>query len=144
MLDAACPGQVFTSPTPDQMAAAAKSVDTGAGLLLIVKNYEGDVMNFEMAAEMLGGRVATVITDDRPRLSPRRSWWPFVRSLVGSYVTSLEMAGCSITVTLLDDQLTALWDAPVQTPALRWGRSGPQWNTCERIRGPDALEFVQT
>jgi dihydroxyacetone kinase-like protein len=64
MLDAACPGQVFTSPTPDQMVAAADAVDTGAGLLLIVKNYEGDVMNFEMAAEMLGGRVATVITDD--------------------------------------------------------------------------------
>src|ERR1041385_4381466 len=52
MLDAACPGQVFTSPTPDQMLAAARAVDTGAGLLFIVKNYEGDVMNFEMAAEM--------------------------------------------------------------------------------------------
>ena len=54
MLDAACPGQVFTSPTPDQMTAAAKAVDTGAGVLFIVKNYEGDVMNFEMAAELLG------------------------------------------------------------------------------------------
>src|ERR1700730_5919217 len=51
MLDAACPGQVFTSPTPDQMLAAAAAVDTGAGCLFIVKNYEGDVMNFEMAAE---------------------------------------------------------------------------------------------
>src|SRR5271156_3641662 len=49
MLDAACPGQVFTSPTPDQMAAAIDAVDSGAGALLIVKNYEGDVMNFEMA-----------------------------------------------------------------------------------------------
>src|ERR1700685_3721660 len=49
MLDAACPGQVFTSPTPDQMAAAIEAVDTGAGVLFIVKNYEGDVMNFEMA-----------------------------------------------------------------------------------------------
>ena len=55
MLDAACPGQVFTSPTPDQMLAAAEAVDTGAGVLFIVKNYEGDVMNFEMAAEMAGG-----------------------------------------------------------------------------------------
>src|SRR5262245_29571688 len=64
MLDAACPGQVFTSPTPDQMVAAANAVDSGAGLLLIVKNYEGDLMNFEMAAEMLGGKVATIITDD--------------------------------------------------------------------------------
>ena len=58
MLDAACPGQVFTSPTPDQMLEAAEAVDTGAGVLLIVKNYEGDVMNFEMAAEMVGGRHA--------------------------------------------------------------------------------------
>ena len=56
MLDAACPGQVFTSPTPDQMIAAAEAVDSGAGVLFIVKNYEGDVMNFEMAAEMAGAR----------------------------------------------------------------------------------------
>src|SRR5580698_3887085 len=58
MLDAACPGQIFTSPTPDQMAAALASVDQGAGALFIVKNYEGDVMNFEMAAEMNEGRSA--------------------------------------------------------------------------------------
>ena len=261
MLDAACPGQVFTSPTPDQMAAAAAAVDTGAGSLFIVKNYEGDVMNFEMAAEMASGPVATVVTDDdvavekstystgrrgvagtlvvekivgaaaeagsdleslqeigklvnnrtrsmgvaltsctvpaagkptfelsadememgvgihgepgrrRVKLAsasaiademvgaiiadlapPRQAGCllfvngfggtpvmelylmyeaarralvgrglTVVRSLVGSYVTSLEMAGCSVTVTLLDDTLTALWDAPVNTPALRWG-----------------------
>ena len=54
MLDAACPGQAFTSPTPDQMAEAAAAVDAGAGCLFIVKNYEGDVMNFEMAAEIAG------------------------------------------------------------------------------------------
>ena len=64
MLDAACPGQVFTSPTPDQMMAAAEAVDTGAGVLFIVKNYEGDVMNFDMAREMCGRDVETVITDD--------------------------------------------------------------------------------
>ena len=67
MLDAACPGQVFTSPTPDQMLAAAEAVDGGAGILFIVKNYEGDVMNFDMAAEMaedLGIKVAKVITND--------------------------------------------------------------------------------
>ena len=64
MLDAACPGQVFTSPTPDQMIAAAEAVDSGAGVLFIVKNYEGDVMNFEMAAEMAGRDIATVITND--------------------------------------------------------------------------------
>ncbi|HXV25027.1 MAG TPA: dihydroxyacetone kinase subunit DhaK, partial [Alphaproteobacteria bacterium] len=64
MLDAACPGQIFTSPTPDQMLAAAEAVDTGAGVLFIVKNYEGDVMNFDMAREMVGMDAATVVTDD--------------------------------------------------------------------------------
>lgn len=264
MLDAACPGQVFTSPTPDQMQAAAANVDTGAGCLFIVKNYEGDVMNFEMAAEMSEGiacgRVATVVTDDdvavetstystgrrgvagtlvvekivgaaaesgvdldalqalgksvnaRTRsmgvaltsctvpaagkptfqlvenememgvgihgepgrrrvkmaaadaiaaemlsailgdLVPKRGapclllvngfggtpameqylmchaanrvlaghGLTVARTLVGSYVTSLEMAGCSLSVTLLNDQLLALWDAPIHTAALRW------------------------
>ena len=64
MLDAACPGQVFTSPTPDQMIAAAEAVDSGAGVLFIVKNYEGDIMNFDMAAEMAGREITTVVTDD--------------------------------------------------------------------------------
>ncbi|HET7793499.1 MAG TPA: dihydroxyacetone kinase subunit DhaK [Rhizobacter sp.] len=64
LLDAACPGQVFTSPTPDQMLAAAQSVETGAGVLFIVKNYSGDMMNFEMAAEMLDRENATVIVND--------------------------------------------------------------------------------
>ncbi len=261
MLDAACPGQVFTSPTPDQMIAAAEAVDGGAGTLFIVKNYEGDVMNFDMAAEMAGGEVMTVLTDDdvavetstfstgrrgvagtlfvekilgaaaeegrdlatlktlgdransatrsmgvaltsctvpaagtptfelsdnememgvgihgepgRRRVAlasaneiaeemvvaitsdfgDKAEGRAFVllngfggtplmelylmfnavqqllarrgitvsRSLVGNYVTSLEMAGCSLTVALLDDELARLWDAPVHTPALRWG-----------------------
>ena len=261
MLDAACPGQVFTSPTPDQMVAAVKAVDGGAGVLLIVKNYEGDVMNFEMAAEMTGGNIARVLTDDdvavenslfttgrrgvagtmivekivgaaaergmdlagcqtlgdrvnkatrsmgvaltsctvpaagnptfeigadememgvgihgepgrrRVKLMPAKDIAEemvtaivgdlgaaakgpclllingfggtpamelylmydnvrklaeqhgvvIARSLVGSYVTSLDMAGCSITLTRLDDELAGLWDAPVHTPALRWG-----------------------
>lgn len=260
MLDAACPGQVFTSPTPDQMLAAAASVDSGAGCLFIVKNYEGDVMNFEMAAEMSEG-VATVITNDdvavenssyttgrrgvagtlvvekivgaaaeeglglaalkalgertnaatrsmgvaltsctvpaagKPTFTLGEDEMEFgvgihgepgrrrdklksadaiaeeicaailgdfdaaatgdallfvngfggtplmelyvvynsarkileakgikvVRSLVGSYVTSLDMAGCSITVTMLDGETTRLWDAPVRTAGLRWG-----------------------
>ncbi len=262
MLDAACPGQIFTSPTPDQMIAAAQAVDTGAGCLFIVKNYEGDVMNFEMAAEMAGGKIATVVTNDdvaveastfstgrrgvagtlvvekiigaaaeagrdlaalqalgqrvnartrsmgialssctvpaagkptfaldedememgvgihgepgrrRVKLmqadaiaaeivaailkdlprdagreclllvngmggTPTMELYLMVhaarrlldeagfrvrRFLTGSYVTSLEMAGCSITVALLDDELTGLWDAPVHTAAVRWGR----------------------
>lgn len=64
MLDAACPGQVFTSPTPDQMLAAAEAVHADKGVLFIVKNYAGDVMNFEMAAEMLPFEHATVLTSD--------------------------------------------------------------------------------
>ena len=236
MLDAACPGQVFTSPTPDQMLAAATAVDTGAGVLFIVKNYEGDVMNFDMAREMSGGNIETVITNDdvavdnstystgrrgvagtlivekivgaaaeqgrdlaalkvlgetvnartrsmgvaltsctvpaagKPTFAigegememggailsdfgsqargeaillvngfggtPLMELYLMyhaahkivsnagvrvVRSLVGNYVTSLEMAGCSITVCMLTDELKRLWDAPVHTAALRWG-----------------------
>ena len=67
MLDAACPGEVFTSPTPDQMHEATKAVDGGAGVLHIVKNYTGDVMNFEMAADLAGGediQVEAVVTND--------------------------------------------------------------------------------
>ncbi len=260
MLDAACPGQVFTSPTPNQMAAAAAEVDTGAGCLFIVKNYEGDVMNFDMAAEMSEG-VAQVITNDdvavedslyttgrrgvagtlfvekvlgaaaeagmplealkalgeranratrsmgvaltsctvpaagKPTFDIGDAEMEFgvgihgepgrrrdglksadaiaeemvaaiagdfgegvrgpallivngfgatplmelylmynacrrlfeqhgvtvVRSLVGNYVTSLDMAGCSFTLARLDDELARLWDAPVRTAALRWG-----------------------
>ena len=265
MLDAACPGQVFTSPTPDQMIEAAEAVDTGAGVLFIVKNYEGDVMNFamaaEMAAEMAGREVATVLTNDdvavetstyttgrrgvagtlivekmvgaaaengmplaalkalgddvnrrtrsmgvalspctvpaagRPNFTladnememgvgihgePGRRRVPLasadaiaaelleaiikdlapgkgsevlllvngfgatplielylmvnsakrildgagitaVRFLTGSYVTSLDMAGVSVTLSVLDQQSKTLWDAPVHTAALRWG-----------------------
>ncbi|HSH54966.1 MAG TPA: dihydroxyacetone kinase subunit DhaK [Methylotenera sp.] len=64
MLDAVCPGHVFTSPTPDQMLAAAEAVHADKGILFIVKNYSGDVMNFEMAAEMLPFESATVLTSD--------------------------------------------------------------------------------
>ncbi|MCL4157084.1 UNVERIFIED_CONTAM: hypothetical protein GTU68_037957 [Idotea baltica] len=259
MLDAACPGQIFTSPTPDQMLAAAKAVDNGSGVLFIVKNYAGDVMNFEIAAEMMDGEHATVLVCDDVSLPAAHStgrrgvagtlmvekivgaaaeagasltecqalgehvnkvtasigvaltsctvpalgkptfdiaenemefgvgihgergretvplkpageivadlaavieaelniqsgqkvllhingfgasplielyavydlaaeYWQargveVVRSLVGNYTTSLDMAGCSMTVTLLDDKLTALWDAPVHTANLRW------------------------
>src|SRR5881394_1087490 len=64
MLDAACPGQVFTSPTPDQMLAAAESVHADRGVLFIVKNYAGDFMNFQMASEMLEIENATVLVND--------------------------------------------------------------------------------
>src|SRR6201998_4811209 len=67
MLDAACPGEVFTSPVPDQMLAATKAVDSGAGVLHIVKNYTGDVLNFQMAAELAaddGIEVTSVVVND--------------------------------------------------------------------------------
>jgi len=263
MLDAACPGQVFTSPTPDQMLDAAEAVADGAGVLFIVKNYEGDVMNFDMAAEMtteleieamsvrtnddvavensiytagrrgvagtmivekivgaaaeegrdletlkaLGDSVnlrtrsmgvaltsctvpaagkptfdigedememgvgihgepgrrrvklkpadaiveemMTAILDDLAEKSGEaillvngfggtpamelylvynsavkvleKRGLKAARSLVGNYVTSLDMAGCSLTVSMLDAETARLWDAAVHTPALRWG-----------------------
>ncbi|MCU1657100.1 MAG: dhaK [Pseudonocardiales bacterium] len=264
MLDAACCGEVFTSPVPEQMLEATKAVDGGAGVLHIVKNYTGDVMNFEMAAELAaetGVEVLSVVTDDdvavqdstwtagrrgvgatvllekiagaaaeqertlkevadvarevnanarsmgialtsctvpangkptfelgdsemevgvgihgepgrrRVPLAPAREIadlllepiladLPFsrgdrvitfvnglggtplielylmynevakilsahgietARSLVGPYITSLDMAGCSVTLLRASDELLQLWDAPVRTPALRWG-----------------------
>jgi dihydroxyacetone kinase-like protein len=264
MLDAACPGEVFTSPTPDQMMEATKAVDGGAGVLHIVKNYTGDVMNFDMAADLAKGdgveveavvtnddvavqdslytagrrgvgitviaekicgaaaeerrplaevaeiarrvngegrsmgmaltpcitpasgepsfelgddemeigigihgepgryreplapaeqiveRLATAVVEDLPYESGDRvlafvngmGGTPLIelfivyrelhrfleqrgitieRRLIGNYITSLEMAGCSITLLRLDDDLMRLWDAPVNTPALRWG-----------------------
>jgi phosphoenolpyruvate---glycerone phosphotransferase subunit DhaK len=265
MLDAACAGEVFTSPVPDQMLEATKQVDGGAGVLHVVKNYTGDIMNFEMAAELAaaetGVEVVQVVTDDdvavqdslytagrrgvgvtvllekiagaaaeqrRPLADvaavarkvnangrsmgmaltsgtvpaagkptfdlpedqmeigigihgePGRQRLPLapakqiaemlvepilgdldftggdgviafvngmggtplielylmyaevvtilektgvtvVRSLVGPYITSLDMAGCSVTLLKADDELVRLWDAPVSTPGLRWG-----------------------
>jgi dihydroxyacetone kinase-like protein len=260
MLDAACPGQVFTSPTPDQMLMAAQAVENGGGVLFIVKNYAGDVMNFEIAAEMLDcphdsllvhddvsipehqgmgrrgvagttivekilgaaaeagydlaackalgerivhatasmgvaltsctvpalgrptfdiadnemelgvgihgekgrerialtsaeaivERLAGIITEELKPASGQlillhinglggtplmelyllyylaaryfsQRGITIARSLVGNFTTSLDMAGASITVTLLDEELTKLWDAPVHTAALRWG-----------------------
>ena len=263
MLDAACAGEVFTSPTPDQMLAATTTVDTGAGVLHIVKNYTGDVMNFEMAAEMAadaGVEVATVVVADdvavqdslytagrrgvgatvllekivgaaaeegadlaavaalaqkvadngrsmgmaltsctvpsagKPTFDlpdneieigigihgePGRHREPIAdahsiaeqlvapilsdldftgapviamlngmgatplielylvygevaallkaagvtvaRNLVGNYITSLDMAGCSLTLVKADDDILGLWDAPVVTAGLRWG-----------------------
>jgi dihydroxyacetone kinase-like protein len=264
MLDAACPGAVFTSPTPDQMLETTKAINGGKGVLHIVKNYTGDIMNFEMAADLARAEdieVESVIIDDdvavkdslytagrrgvgstvlaekvcgaaaeqrqslkevadvcrkvkgwgrsmgmaltsctvphvgkptfdlpedqmeigigihgepgRVRMpvkpadeivemlmEPILSDIPYkagdqvllfvngmggtpllelyllygelerrlreaglrpVRNLIGNYITSLEMAGASLTLLELDDQLTELWDAPVRTPALRWG-----------------------
>src|SRR5947207_13671943 len=85
MLDAACPGQVFTSPTPDQMVAAVEAVETGNGCLFIVKNYEGDVLNFEIAADVAGKAAETVVTDDDVAVE-RSTWSTGRRGVAGTLV----------------------------------------------------------
>src|SRR6476659_1069535 len=97
MLDAACAGEVFTSPVPDQMLAATKLVDGGAGVLHVVKNYTGDVMHFEMAAALAaaetGARVASVVTDDA--VAVQESTWTAGRRGVGATVLLEKIAGAA-------------------------------------------------
>src|SRR5919198_9068 len=96
MLDAACPGEVFTSPTPDQMHEATKAVDGGAGVLHIVKNYTGDVMNFEMAAELAaaeGIEVASVVTNDD--VAVQDSLYTAGRRGVGATVLAEKICGAA-------------------------------------------------
>ena len=96
MLDAACAGEVFTSPTPDQMLAAAQTVNAGAGVLYIVKNYTGDVLNFEMAAELVeaeGIPVKTVLVADD--VAVEDSTWTAGRRGVGTTVLVEKIAGAA-------------------------------------------------
>jgi phosphoenolpyruvate---glycerone phosphotransferase subunit DhaK len=96
MLDAACPGEVFTSPTPDQMLEAAKAVDGGAGVLYIVKNYTGDVMNFEMAADLAraeGIQVQNILIDDD--VAVKDSTWTAGRRGVGGTVLAEKIVGAA-------------------------------------------------
>lgn len=96
MLDAACAGEVFTSPTPDQMLAAAQQVDSGAGVLFIVKNYTGDVLNFEMAAELAGDEniqtASVVVADD---VAVQDSTYTAGRRGVGTTVIVEKIAGAA-------------------------------------------------
>ncbi len=96
MLDAACAGEIFTSPTPDQMLAAAQAVDSGAGVLFIVKNYTGDVLNFEMAAELAGDEgiqtASVVVADD---VAVQDSTWTAGRRGVGTTVIVEKIAGAA-------------------------------------------------
>jgi dihydroxyacetone kinase-like protein len=96
MLDAACPGHIFTSPTPDQMFEASKAVSGGKGILHIVKNYTGDVMNFDLAADMLreeGIKVASVLTDDD--VAVEDSTWTAGRRGVGLTVLMEKLLGAA-------------------------------------------------
>ncbi len=96
MLDAACPGEVFTSPTPEQMLAAAKAVDGGAGILYIVKNYSGDVMNFEMATELArseGMRALNILIDDD--VAVKNSLYTQGRRGVGTTVLAEKICGAA-------------------------------------------------
>src|SRR5918994_651871 len=96
MLDAACPGEVFTSPTPDQMLEATKAVDGGAGVLHIVKNYTGDVMNFDMAAELARGEgieVESVVIDDD--VAVQDSLYTAGRRGVGTTVLAEKICGAA-------------------------------------------------
>src|SRR6266536_1905432 len=108
MLDAACPGQVFTSPTPDQMAAAVEAVETGNGCLFIVKNYEGDVMNFQMAAELAGRDVVTVVTDDD--VAVETSTWSTGRRGVAGTLIVEKIVGAAAERGASLPQLKALGD----------------------------------
>jgi dihydroxyacetone kinase-like protein len=94
MLDAACPGEVFTSPVPDQILAATQTVDGGAGVVHIVKNYTGDVMNFQMAAELAGDEniaVETILVDDD--VAVQDSTWTAGRRGTGATVFVEKIAG---------------------------------------------------
>jgi dihydroxyacetone kinase-like protein len=93
MLDAACPGAVFTSPTPDQVQAAVERTDGGAGALLIVKNYTGDVLNFETAAELAEGDIKTIVIDDD--VAVKDSTWTAGRRGVGGTVLLEKIVGAA-------------------------------------------------
>src|SRR5438105_1453865 len=151
MLDAACPGQVFTSPTPDQISAAAVAVESEMELGVGIHGEPGRRRVATRPADAVAAELVGAILQD---LAPRKGeplllflngfggtpllelylmfdaaarrlaaeGLTIARSLVGNFVTSLEMAGCSVTLTRLDEELLRLWDAPVHTAALRWGR----------------------
>src|SRR6266480_398288 len=109
MLDAACPGEVFTSPVPDQMLAATKAVDGGAGVLHIVKNYTGDVLNFKLAAELAeddGITVESVLTNDD--VAVQDSLWTAGRRGVGVTVLLEKIAGAKAEAGGTLDEVTAV------------------------------------
>jgi len=119
MLDAACPGAVFTSPTPDQMLAATKAVDGGSGVLYVVKNYTGDVMNFEMAADLArleGIEVESVVIDDD--VAVQDSLYTAGRRGVGTTVLAEKLCGAAAEGGMSLSQVAGLCHKVNE-----WGRS---------------------
>ena len=119
MLDAACPGAVFTSPTPDQMLEATKAVDGGAGVLHIVKNYTGDVMNFDMAADLArseGVTIQSVLVDDD--VAVQNSLYTAGRRGVGSTVLAEKLCGAAAEERRSIDQVVSVFQKVKD-----WGRS---------------------
>ncbi len=146
MLDAACTGHVFTSPTPDHIQAAIRETDGGAGTLLIVKNYDGDVMNFEMAAEMAMAegthRVETVIVNDDIAVE-RSARGTGRRGVAGTLVVEKIVGAAAQAGATLDD-LRVLGDAAVAATrtmgvALK-GTTVPQTTRETFLLGPDEME----
>lgn len=146
MLDAACTGHVFTSPTPDHIQAAIRETDSGAGTLLIVKNYDGDVMNFEMAAEMAMAdgthRVETVIVNDDIAVE-RSARGTGRRGVAGTLVVE-KIVGAAAQAGATLENLKILGDAAVAATrtmgvALK-GTTVPQTTRETFLLGPDEME----
>jgi len=146
MLDAACTGHVFTSPTPDQILAAIRETDSGAGTLLIVKNYDGDVMNFEMAAEMAVAdgmhRIETVIVNDDIAVE-RSARGTGRRGVAGTLVVE-KIVGAAAQAGVALDELKILGDAVVAATrtmgvALK-GTTVPQTTRETFVLGPNEME----
>ena len=102
MLDAACPGQVFSAPTPDQMEAAANHVHSGKGILFIVKNYSGDIMNFEMGADMLDLEHQTIVVNDDVAVEDS-TFTTGRRGVAGTMIVEKTVGSLAETGTSLDE-----------------------------------------
>jgi len=146
MLDAACPGEVFTSPTPDQIVAAAQAVEGGSGVLLIVKNYTGDVLNFQMAAELLadaGIPTETVLIDDDVAVTD--SLYTAGRRGVGATVLAEKICGAAATAGLSLAQVARIGrevNAQARSMGLALGPcTNPQAGQASFTLGEGEIEF---
>src|SRR5690606_8569795 len=143
MLDAACPGEVFTSPTPDQMLEATKAVSAGAGVLHIVKNYTGDVLNFEMAADLAGEEgieVESVVIDDD--VAVQHSLYTAGRRGVGATVLAEKIAGAeeARSLTEVGELCMRVNDQPRSVGMALTSCAVPAAGTPTSEPGDDAME----